>query len=236
MQLAREALALLFLSPDELVRKAPQFLLGLLRAPMLFFRTPFEHAYADDGDNGYSEPECEARRQRTRQVLMQLALARRGCLLLCAERAVVDRFDLRRDLHDAVAPRYDLTAQKIVAIDLCRAVEEGRVRAPVLVYLAPQLAVLFGLAFAQQRLELPNHLLAFLVIGQQPRLVFRRRGGGVEQVVARQDTRQMQTRSHAPQPRLDVAIASVETVEVRVRRVGFPLRGEDRDDDESQKA
>ena len=44
----------------------------------------------------------------------------------------------------------------------------------------------------------------------------------------------MQTGAHATQPRLDVAIARVETVELRVRGVGFPLRRQNRHDDQRE--
>ena len=96
-----------------------------------------------------ARPECQARRQRGREVLMQLALARGRRLLLSVQRAVVDRLDFGRDPHDRIAARHDLPAQKTVAIDLGRAVEERRIRAPVLVELPPQLAVLFRIGFAQ---------------------------------------------------------------------------------------
>ena len=46
----------------------------------------------------------------------------------------------------------------------------------------------------------------------------------------------MQVRAHAPQARLDVAIARVEAVEVRVRDVGLALRGENRHDDQRKQA
>ena len=46
----------------------------------------------------------------------------------------------------------------------------------------------------------------------------------------------MHSRAHPPQPRLDVAIARIEAVEVRVGDVGLPLRGQNRDDDQHQKA
>jgi len=37
------------------------------------------------------------------------------------------------------------------------------------------------------------------------------------------------------QPRLDVAIARIQAVKMRVGDVGFPLRGQNRDDDQHQK-
>ena len=60
--------------------------------------------------------------------------------LLRVQVAVVQCLDLGRDLHDGIAPRHDLAAQKAVAIDLSvRAVEQRRVRAPVFIELAPEL-------------------------------------------------------------------------------------------------
>ena len=42
--------------------------------------------------------------------------------------------------------------------------------------------------------------------------------------------------AHAPQPGLDVAISGVQAVEMGVGHVGLALRGQDRHDDEGQKA
>ncbi len=159
---------------------------------------------------------------------MQLSLARGRRLLLRVQRAVVDRFDFGRDPHDCIAARHDLPAQKTVSIDFGRAVEERRIRVPVLVELAPQLAILFRIGFAQQRFQLADHLFAFEMVGDQPRAVFGGRGRRVEQIIARQYAGEMQIRTHAPQARFNIAIASVQAVEVRVCRVCLPLRGQNR--------
>jgi hypothetical protein len=46
----------------------------------------------------------------------------------------------------------------------------------------------------------------------------------------------VQARAHATQPRLNVAIARVQIVELRIGSVGLPLRGDNRHDDQRQQA
>ena len=97
----------------------------------------------------------EARRERARQVLMQLALPFGGGLLLRVKVAVVDLLDLGGDLHDGVAPRHDLAAQKAVPID--HAVVPSNSGAYALQYSSSwrrSLSELSGSRLAQQRLEL----------------------------------------------------------------------------------
>ena len=89
-----------------------------------------------------------------RSALVQLALALRRSQLLRVQRAIVDRLDLCRGLQHGIAPWHDLTPQKTIAIDGRRAVEQRRVRVPVLVELTPKLAVLSRIGLAEQRLEL----------------------------------------------------------------------------------
>ena len=202
---------------------------------MLLLGAAFEHADSDDGNDRHGEAQREAGGQRCAQVLMQLALAVGRRLLLRLQGAGVDRLDFGGDPHHLIAARHNLAAQKAVTIDVGRAVEQRRVRAPVFVELAPQLLIRPRIGFAQQGLELADQLFAFEVVRHEPRAILRRRRRGVEQVIARENARQMHARAHPPQPRLDVAIARIEAVEMRVGDVGFPLRGQNRDDDQHQK-
>ena len=72
------------------------------------------------------------------------------------------------------------------------------------------------------------------MVGHEPRAVIGRGRRRVEQIIARENARKVQARAHAAQPRLDVAIAGVEAVELRVRGVGFPLRRQNRHDDQRE--
>ena len=196
VQLARETLALFLLRPHQLVREPPQLLFGLLRAAVLLLGAAFEHADADDGDDGHRQAQTSRLAASVaRQVLMQLALALGRRLLLRVQGAVVDRLDFGGDPHDRIAPRHDLAAQKAIAIDLGRAVEQRRIRAPVIVELAPELAVRPRIGLAQQRLELGDHLFALEVVGDEPRAVLGGRRRRVEQIIARENARKMQAPS-----------------------------------------
>jgi hypothetical protein len=187
MQLAREALALFFLRTNELVRETPQFFFGLLRPSVLLFGAPFEHADANHRDDGDRQAQCHACQECPGEVLVKLPLTLGGRLLLRVQGTVVNRLDLCRELHDGITPRDNLAPQKAVTVDLGRIVEERRVRTPILVELAPQLAVLPEVGFAQQRFQLRRQLLALRVVGQKPRAVFGGRSHRVEQVVAREN-------------------------------------------------
>ena len=156
---------------------------------MLLLGAAFEHADSDDGDHRHGEAQREAGGQRRAQVLMQLALAVGGRLLLRLKSAGVDRLDFCGDPQHLIASRHNLPAQKAITIEVGRAVEQRRVCAPVFVELAPQLLIRSWIRFAQQRLELADQVFAFEVIRHEPRAILRRRRRGVEQVIARENAR-----------------------------------------------
>jgi hypothetical protein len=203
---------------------------------MLLLGAPFEHADANDGHDRHNEAQHHTGSKCARQILVQLALTLRRRELLRMERAVVDLLNLRRDFQHRVPPGHDLLSQKGIAIDGGRTVEQRRICMPVLRELAPKLAVVSRIGSAQERFELGDHLLAFNVVGDEPRTVIGRGRGRVEQIVARQNPRKMQARAHAAQTGLDVAIPRVETLEMRVGGVGVSLRGQDRHDDQSEQS